>query len=46
LVIERILTLLQISSAGMPTRYLIIASAAVGFLILAAGVIWFLRFYL
>lgn len=31
---------------GVPTRYLIIASAAVGLAILVAGVIWFLRLYL
>jgi len=30
----------------MPTRYLIIASAAVGLLILVAGMIWLLRLYL
>ncbi len=29
----------------VPTRYLIIASAAVGLAILIAGVIWFLRLY-
>jgi hypothetical protein len=30
----------------VPTRYLIIASAAVGLAILVAGAIWFLRLYL
>ncbi len=31
---------------GVPTRYLIIASAIVGLAILVAGAIWFLRLYL
>ena len=32
--------------SGVPTRYLIIASAVVGLAILVAGAIWFLRLYL